>query len=82
MVRNLEGEKLDGWLKEAETSKVPVMRRFSAGLRKDLSAVRVGLTETWSNGLVEEFVHKLKLLKRQGYGRAGFDLLKARMPTA
>lgn len=78
-VRNLEGEKLDGWLEEAEACKAPAMRRFAAGLKKDLDAVRAGLTETWSNGPVEGFVHKLKLLKRQGYGRAGFDLLRARM---
>ncbi len=45
-------------------------------MKKDLAAVRAGLTEEWSNGPVEGFVHKLKLLKRQGYGRAGFDLLK------
>ena len=35
------------------------------------------MTEEWSNGPVEGFIHKLKLLKRQGYGRANFDLLKA-----
>ena len=82
MVRNLEGEKLDGWLKEAEACSAPAMRNFAAGLRKDLAAVRAGLTETWSNGPVEGFVHKLKLLKRQGYGRAGFELLRARMLAA
>ena len=58
------------------------MGRFAAFLRKDLSAVRAGLTEIWSNEPVEGFVHKLKLVKRQGYGRAGFDLLRARMLAA
>jgi len=81
-VRGLEGEKLDGWLEEAEASNAPAMRRFAAGLKKDLSAVRAGLTEEWSNGPVEGFVHKLKLFKRQGYGRAGFDLVRARMLAA
>ena len=42
MVRNLEGEKLDGWLGEAEVCAAPAMRRFAAGLRKDLAAVRAG----------------------------------------
>jgi transposase len=79
MVRDLEGEKLDGWLEEAGACEAPAMRNFAVGLRKDLAAVRAGLTETWSNGPVEGFVHKLKLLKRQGYGRAGFELLRARM---
>lgn len=46
------------------------MGKFAVGLKKDLSAVRAGLTEPWSNGPVEGFVNKLKLVKRQGYGRA------------
>jgi transposase len=82
MVRGRGGEKLDVWLEEAEACNVPAMRNFAAGLKKDLAAVRAGLTETWSNGPVEGFVNKLKLLKRQGYGRAGFELLKARMLAA
>ena len=82
MARNLSGAGLDRWLREAEASEAPVMRRFAAGLKKDLSAVRAGLTEEWSNGPVEGFIHKLKLLKRQGYGRANFDLLKARTLAA
>lgn len=82
MVRNLEGEKLEGWLEEAEACSVPAMQRFAVGLKKDLDAVKAGLAESWSNGPVEGFVHKLKLLKRQGYGRAGFDLLRARMLAA
>jgi transposase len=79
MVRRLEGEDLYEWLKDAEESRSTAMQSFAAGLRKDLEAVRAGLTEKWSNGTVEGFVHKLKLLKRQGYGRAGFELLRARM---
>ena len=82
MTRNLEGGKLDGWLEEAKACAAPAMRRFAAGLKKDLAAVRAGLTEEWSNGPVEGFVHKLKLLKRQGYGKAGFDLLRARVLAA
>jgi transposase len=82
MVRRLEGEVLDGWLKDAEESGSTAMRSFVAGLRKDYDAVREGLTEEWSNGCVEGFIHKLKLLKRQGYGRAGFELLRARMLAA
>jgi len=66
MVRKLEGEDLDGWLKDAEESRSTAIRSFAAGLRKDLDAVRAGLTQKWSNGPVEGFVHKLKLLKRQG----------------
>ena len=82
MVRRLQGEDLNGWLKDAEESNSSAMRSFAVGLRKDLDAVRAGLTEEWSNGPVEGFIHKLKLLKRQGYGRAGFELLRARMLAA
>ena len=82
MVRRLEGEDLEGWLKDAEESNSTAMRSFALGLRKDLDAVRAGLTQEWSNGPVEGFIHKLKLLKRQGYGRAGFELLRARMIAA
>lgn len=75
MVRRLEGE-------DAEKSNSTAMRSFAASLRKDLKAVMAGLTEEWSNGCVEGFVNKLKLLKRRGYGRAGFELLRARMLVA
>jgi transposase len=66
MVRGLEGEKLNGWLAEASTSEAEVMKKFAAGLKRDLKAVRAGLTESWSTGPVEGFINKLKLLKRQG----------------
>ena len=82
MVRELEGEKLDGWLTEAGASEAEAMKKFAAGLKKDLKAVRAGLTENWSTGPVEGFIHKLKLVKRQGYGRANFDLLRARALAA
>ena len=82
MVGGLEGEKLDGSPEEAEACGAPAMRNLATGIRKDLPAVRAGLTETWSNGPVEGFVNKLKLVKRQGYGRAGFELLRPRMLAA
>lgn len=79
MARNLDGEKLEEWLKEAETSEAAAMGRFAASLRKDLAAVRAGLTERWSNGPVEGFIHKLKLVKRSMYGRASFGVLRRRV---
>jgi transposase len=82
MVRNLEGEKLDRWLEEAEASGASAMKKFATGLKKDLPAVRAGLAEEWSNGPVEGFITKLKLIKRQGYGRANFDLLRTRALAA
>ena len=82
MVRNLEGKKLYEWLKEAAGCEASVIKKFATGLGKDISAVEAGLTERWSNGPVEGFIHKLKLVKRQGYGRAGLGLLRARMLAA
>jgi transposase len=54
----------------------------AASLKTDLAAVCAGLTESWNNGPLEGFIHKLKLVKRQGYGRANIDLLKARVMAA
>jgi transposase len=82
MVRELDGERLEEWLAEAESCKAPALGEFAASLKKDLSAVRAGLTQSWNNGPVEGFIHKLKLVKRQGYGRANVDLLKARVMAA
>jgi transposase len=55
---------------------------FAACLKQDYDAVKTGLTLEWSNGQVEGQVNRLKLLKRQMYGRAGFDLLRARVLRA
>ena len=52
---------------------------FAAGLRQDVDAVRAAITQPWSNGHVEGQVNRLKLFKRQMYGRAGFDLLQKRV---
>lgn len=82
MVRSLDGEKLGDWLTEAASSEAEAMTKFAAGLEKDHTAVKAGLTESWSTGPVEGFIQKVKLIKRQGYGRADFDLLRARVLAA
>ena len=82
IVRERRGERLDAWLAEVDAGEVPALRRFAKGLRADLAAVRAGLTERWSNGPTEGFVHKLKLVKRQAYGRAGFAVLRQRLVRA
>ncbi len=79
MVRTRSGEQLDGWLDQVERSALPEFQSFAAGVKKDLDAVRAGLTWWVSNGMVEGHVTKLKLIKRQGYGRAGFPLLRKRV---
>ena len=60
----------------------PALRRFATSLKSDLAAVRAGLMGSWNNGPVEGFIRKLKLVKRQGYGRTNIDLLKARVMAA
>jgi transposase len=55
------------------------MQRFARTIRQDLEAVRNAMLEPWSNGQPEGQINKLKTLKRAMYGRAGVDLLRARM---
>ncbi len=55
------------------------MESFAAGLERDIDAVRAALRLPWSQGHVEGQVHRLKLIKRQIYGRAGFELLRLRV---
>jgi len=79
MLRSRTGESLDAWLAQVENSTLPELQSFASGIEKDKEAVRAGLTWWISNGMVEGHVTKLKLLKRQGYGRAGFPLLRKRV---
>ena len=72
----------DAWLDEGETSNIIILRTFIHGLRLDYDAVKAAMTSVWSNGQVEGQVNKLKLIKRQMYGRASFDLLRKRVLLA
>lgn len=67
------------WLENAEQSAVSEMHSFAVGLRQDEAAVTAAVEYAGSNGQVEGQINKLKLIKRQMYGRAKLDLLKARM---
>jgi transposase len=69
-------EKLDCWLKAAMESEVLAMQNFAAGIEKDKEAIVAAVNLEWSNGPVEGQVNRLKLRKRQLYGRAGFALLR------
>jgi transposase len=79
MVRERRGQDLEAWRAEAMSSGIGALARFAQGLQEDLAAVTAGLTLAWSNGVTEGQVHRLKLVKRQGYGRAGFALLRQRL---
>jgi transposase len=82
LVRERRGEVLEAWMAEAIDSGVDALARFARGLQEDLAAVKAGLTLAWSNGVTEGQIHRLKLVKRQGYGRAGFALLRQRVLQA
>jgi transposase len=79
LVRERRGTDLKAWMAEAIASGIAALVRFARGLQDDLTAVTAGLTLEWSNGVTEGHIHRLKLLKRQGYGRAGFVLLRQRV---
>ncbi len=79
MLREREGERFDEWLDRVEKQGVSELQRFATGLKKDDDALKAGLTLEWSNGQTEGQVHRLKLLKRQMYGRGRFDLLRKRV---
>jgi transposase len=79
IVRGRRSDELRGWLIEAARSGPAEFVGFAQGLTPDLEAVKAALEYEWSNGQVEGQVNRLKLLKRQMYGRAKFDLLRARV---
>jgi transposase len=79
LVRERRGADLDAWRVQAMSSSMEPLARFAAGLQDDLAAIEAGLTLPWSNGVTEGQVNRLKLLKRQGYGRASVALLRQRL---
>jgi len=82
MVRERQGERLDAWIHAATTSGLPDLRGFAYGLLRDKAAVRAGLTLVWSQGQTEGQVNRVKMLKRQMFGRAKHDLLRQRVLLA
>jgi transposase len=79
MLRERRGHEFDAWIAEVEQTGVKELRAFAKGLLKDEAAVRAGLSLIWSNGPTEGCIHRLKLIKRQAYGRAGVDFLRHRI---
>lgn len=80
MIRDRTGdEQLDGWLEKVARSPLTALHPFVAGISQDKAAVQAGLTLEWSQGQTEGQITRLKLIKRQGYGRANFDLLRLRV---
>lgn len=77
--KDRNSDALNAWLTSSLASDIPELKRFVAGLERDYQAVVAAIEQHWSNGQVEGQVHRLKLLKRQMYGRSGFQLLRRRV---
>lgn len=76
MIRTKDDTELQTWIGDAMASPIA---SFAVGIRADQAAVAAAVTQPWSNGQTEGQITKLKLVKRQMYGRAKLDLLKARL---
>jgi transposase len=82
MISELQGDRIPQWIKAVRADDLPSLHTFANGLERDLAAVTAGLTLPWSSGVVEGHVNRIKMLKQQMYGRAGFALLTKRVLLA
>ena len=82
LVRERRGTQLEQWVADVQTTGPPELRGFGRNLHRDWLAVHAGLTVRWSSGPVEGNVNRVKLIKRQMFGRAKFDLLRKRVLLA
>ena len=73
---------LDTWLKAARDSEFQDVRTFAVGLTRERAALLAAVTMPWSNGPTEGIVNRIKLVKRQMYGRGSFELLRKRVLLA
>jgi transposase len=76
MIRMKRAEPLSSWIDRASQS---LVASLANGVRRDEAAVRAAILSTWSNGQTEGQITRLKLVKRQMYGRGKIDLLQARL---
>jgi transposase len=79
LMKEKEGDKLKGWCDDVINDENENIKGFARGVLKDYKAVYQGFVSNWSNGPVEGQVNRLKNIKRQMYGRAGFELLRKRV---
>jgi transposase len=79
MVKQRQSKRLAPWLARAQRSACVELQGFAFGIKRDYAAVKAGLSLPWNQGQLEGQITRLKLLKRQMYGRARFDLLRLRV---
>ena len=82
MIRAGQPERFDPWLAQARDCALLAFRNFAKKLDSDYDAVRAAMTSPWSTGQVEGQINRLKMIKRQMFGRASFDLLNRRFILA
>ncbi|WP_222711798.1 transposase, partial [Vibrio alginolyticus] len=79
MLKIKDESQLKDWFSRVAQSELTELKRVATSMEKDESAIRAAISTKWSNGVVEGHVNRLKMLKRQMYGRAGFELLRRRV---
>nr|WP_245922574.1 ISL3 family transposase [Nocardia nova] len=79
MMRHRRGSDLETWIKAVDADDHPALHSFVRGLRRDQDAATAGLTMEWNSGAVEGHVNRIKMIKRQMFGRANLDLLRKRI---
>ena len=82
MLTTLQGDHLNAWMAAVDADDQPHLPSFVAGIRRDYDAVRNGLTLQHNSGPVEGHINRIKMIKRQMYGRANLDLLRKRVLLA
>ena len=82
MLTTLRGDHLRDWLDKIYIDTLPSLHAFANGIGRDRDAVIAGLTLPHNSGAVEGHINRIKMLKRQMFGRAGFDLLRKRVLLA
>ena len=79
IIYSKHSKRLEQWLKKLEKLDIPELQTYVNGVRKDIEAVKNGITFGYNNGLAEGSVNKIKVIKRIMYGRNSFELLKAKV---
>ncbi|MFE3769867.1 transposase, partial [Streptomyces sp. NPDC059122] len=82
MLTERQGKRLPQWLDAVRQDDLPSLHTLAAGIERDRDAVIAGLTLPWNSGVVEGHVNRIKMFKRQMFGRAGFRLLRKRVLLA
>ena len=82
LVRERRAGQLEEWIANVQATGPPELSGFSRNLHRDWAAVRAGFTVHWSSGPVEGNINRVKLIKRQMFGRGNFELLRKRVLLA